>query len=111
MLGKSAMWSWTARVGIPGPTQLCTRLQAGRRRGGKKRWRAVLRVVLAHADLLRAVAREVLAAQALRPLETELVHERLALFPSPADLPNLGIEPRSPTLQADSLPGELLGKP
>ena len=28
-------------------------------------------------------------------------------FPSPADLPNPGIEPRSPVLQADSLPTEL----
>ena len=28
-------------------------------------------------------------------------------FPSPEDLPNPGIEPRSPTLQADSLPTEL----
>ena len=27
-------------------------------------------------------------------------------FPSPGDLPNPGIEPRSPTLQADSLPAE-----
>ena len=27
-------------------------------------------------------------------------------FPSPEDLPNLGIEPRAPTLQADSLPAE-----
>ena len=27
-------------------------------------------------------------------------------FPSPGHLPNLGIEPRSPTLQADSLPAE-----
>ena len=32
-------------------------------------------------------------------------------FPSPGDLPDLGIEPRSPTLQADSLLSELLGKP
>ena len=31
-------------------------------------------------------------------------------FPSPADLPNLGIEPGSPALQADSLPTELPGK-
>ena len=31
--------------------------------------------------------------------------------PSPADLPNPGIEPRSPALQADSLPAELPGKP
>ena len=32
-------------------------------------------------------------------------------FPSPGDLPNAGIEPRSPTLQADSLPAEPPGKP
>ena len=32
-------------------------------------------------------------------------------IPSPADLPNPGIEPRSPALQADSLPTELSGKP
>ena len=30
---------------------------------------------------------------------------------SPADLPNPGIEPRSPALQVDSLPTELSGKP
>ena len=32
-------------------------------------------------------------------------------FPSPGDLPNLGIKPRSPTLQADSLPTEPPEKP
>ena len=31
--------------------------------------------------------------------------------PSPGDLPNPGIEPRPPALQADSLPAEPLGKP
>ena len=31
-------------------------------------------------------------------------------FPSPGDLPNLGIEPGSPALQADSLPTELRGQ-
>ena len=31
-------------------------------------------------------------------------------FPSPEDLPNPGIEPRSPTLQADSFPSEPSGK-
>ena len=31
--------------------------------------------------------------------------------PPPGDLPNPGIEPRSPSLQADSLLTELLGKP
>ena len=32
-------------------------------------------------------------------------------FPSPGDLPNPGIEPGCPALQADSLPTEPLGKP
>ena len=32
-------------------------------------------------------------------------------FPSPGDLPNSGIEPKSPELQADSLLIELQGKP
>ena len=31
--------------------------------------------------------------------------------PTPGDLPNPGIKPRSPTLQADSLPAEPPGKP
>ena len=34
-----------------------------------------------------------------------------SLFPFPGDLPNPGIEPRSPTLQADSLPAEPQGRP
>ena len=32
-------------------------------------------------------------------------------FPPPEDLPDQGIEPTSPTLQADSLPSEPPGKP
>ena len=32
-------------------------------------------------------------------------------FPSPGDLANPGTEPRSPALQADSLPAEPPGKP
>ena len=32
-------------------------------------------------------------------------------FPSPGDSPDPGIKPRSPALQADSLPTELQGKP
>ena len=32
-------------------------------------------------------------------------------FPSPADLPNPGIKPRSPIFQADSLPAKPQGKP
>ena len=33
------------------------------------------------------------------------------MFPSPGDLPDPGIEPRSPTWQTDSLPAEPPGKP
>ena len=33
------------------------------------------------------------------------------MFPSPADLPSPGTEPRSPTLQVDSLLAEPQGKP
>ena len=33
------------------------------------------------------------------------------MFPSPADLPSPGIEPRSPTLQVDSLLADPQGKP
>ena len=32
-------------------------------------------------------------------------------FPSPGDLPNPGVEPGSPALQADALPSEPPGKP
>ena len=32
-------------------------------------------------------------------------------FPSPGDLPNPGIEPRSPALQADALTSDPPGKP
>ena len=32
-------------------------------------------------------------------------------FPSPGDLPNPGIDPRSPALQADALTSEPSGKP
>ena len=32
-------------------------------------------------------------------------------FPSPGDLPNPGIKPRSPALQVDALPAEPQGKP
>ena len=33
------------------------------------------------------------------------------VIPSPGDLPDTGIEPGSPALQADSLPAEPAGKP
>ena len=48
------------------------------------------------------------------PLSTELSRQEYwsgSPFHPPGDLPNPGIEPRSPTLQADSLPAEPGGKP
>ena len=38
-------------------------------------------------------------------------HWRGVLFPPPGHLPNPGIKPRSPSLQADSLPSEPQGSP
>ena len=40
-----------------------------------------------------------------------LIKKKREPFPSPGDLPNTGIKPRSPTLQAYSLPAEQPGKP
>ena len=48
------------------------------------------------------------------PLSIEIFQERILEefpCPSPGDLPNPGIKPMSPTLQADSLPSEWPGKP
>ena len=67
-----------------------------------------------------------LAAQSCLPLDTPWTVARQATgplefprqeywrglpFPSPGDLPDLGIQPGSPALQADSLPTELGGEP
>ena len=43
--------------------------------------------------------------------DTEQEYWNVLPFPSPGDLPNPGIKPRSPTLQADALPSEPPGKP
>ena len=52
------------------------------------------------------------AHQAPLPVEFSRQEYRSGLpFPSPGDLPGLGIEPGSPALEADSLPSELPGKP
>ena len=48
------------------------------------------------------------------PLSTEILQARILSglpCPHPGDLPNLGIEPMSPSLQVDSLPSEWPGKP
>ena len=50
-------------------------------------------------DLMDYTVHGILQARILEP------------FPSPGDLPNPGIEPRSPALRADSLPAEPQGKP
>ena len=50
------------------------------------------------------------APKASRPVPSPYVQARAGESlpsPSPGDLPNPGIEPRSPALQADSLPTEL----
>ncbi|KAB0342503.1 hypothetical protein FD754_019429 [Muntiacus muntjak] len=44
-------------------------------------------------------------------LFTRRAHWAQSIFPSPGNLPNPGIEPRSPTLRVDSLPAEPQGRP
>ena len=46
-----------------------------------------------------------------RPEYWSILEYITGVFPSPGDLPNSGIRPRSPALQADSLPAEPQGKP
>ena len=46
-----------------------------------------------------------------RQILYQLSHWSGLPFPSPEDLPDPGMEPGSPALQADSLPTEPLGKP
>ena len=48
------------------------------------------------------------------PLFMEILHARIlewVAMPSSRDLPNPGIKPKSPALQADSFPSEPPGKP
>ena len=54
---------------------------------------------------------KVKAAQSCLTLQPRPEHWSGQPFPSPGDLPNSGIKPRLPTLQADSLPAEPQGKP
>ena len=77
--------------------------------GGK--WQKDLDTCVSRSVMSDSVTPWTVACQA--PLSIEFSRQeywsRLP-FPSPGDLPNLGIEPRSPTLQADSLPSEPPGK-
>ena len=47
----------------------------------------------------------------MQSMEFRLEYRSGQLSPSPGDLPNPGIEPRSPALQVDSLPAEPQEKP
>ena len=67
-------------------------------------------VSLSHVQLL--VTTWTVARQA--PLSMEFSRQEYwsgLSFPSPGNLPNPGIQPRSPALQVDSLPSEPPGKP
>ena len=67
--------------------------------------------VLSHFNRVQLFATlQTTACQA--PLSMELSRSEYwsGPFPSPGDLPNPGIKPRSPTLKVDSLPSELPGK-
>ena len=65
---------------------------------------------LSHVQLFATP--QVVAYQASLSMEFSRQEYQSGLpFPSPGDLPNPGIEPRSPALQADTLLSELPGKP
>ena len=79
-----------------------------------------LRVSLAsgYSNYLCSWVSEWKSLSSVRLFETYTVHGILqarilewVLFPSPGDLPNPGIKPRSPALRVDSLPAEPPGKP
>ena len=59
--------------------------------------------------LLRKSERRPVMSDSLQP--QGLILAWVAGFPSPGDLPNPGIEPKSPALQVDSSPAEPQGKP
>ena len=64
-------------------------------------------VLCVHAQLRLTLCPWAVAHQALLSMEFSRQKYRSGLpFPSPGDLPDPGIEPRSPELQADSLPSE-----
>ena len=67
--------------------------------------------MLSHSDVSESVSTWTVAFQA--PLSVGILQARILEWlpcPPPGDLPNPGIEPRSLTLQADSLSSEPLGK-
>ena len=77
----------------------------GRKEKGKKEKKSLSRVWL-------FVIPWTVAYQATLSMEFSMQEYWSVLpFPFPGDLPGPGIEPRSPSLQADTLPSELPGKP
>ena len=63
-------------------------------------------------DTTEKIVHGILQARILENKGNSLYSEYMEKpFPFPGDLPNSGIEPRSPTLQVDSLPAETQGKP
>ena len=96
------------------------------RRWGDSRWKLLMLVVKMKAgplELLVAVFSPKSCPTLLLPPWALIIQAPLSTgfsrpeywgaqpFPSPGDLPKPGIEPRSPTLQVDSLPAEPQGKP
>ena len=68
-----------------------------------------MKVLVTHSCLLFATPGTV-ALQAPLSMEFSGARTRGYPFPSPGDLPDPGIKPRSPELQADSLLSEPSGK-
>jgi len=61
--------------------------------------------------VLRHLCYAVLSCSVMSDSSVGMLQARVLEWIAPRDLPNPGIEPRSPTLQEDSLPAELPGKP
>ena len=69
-------------------------------------------VWVSHSVMCNSVTPWAVALQAPRSMEFSGQEYWSGLpFPSSGDLPGPGIKPRSPSLQADALLSELLGKP
>ena len=72
-------------------------------------WEVNVKVLVAQ-PCLTVCASQTVAHQAPLSMEFRQEYGSLQPFLSPGDLPNPGIEPRSPALQVDSLPSEPPGK-
>ena len=71
----------------------------------------ILNVTLLHLNLQSVLATQLCLTSVARQAPLSMKFPRQEYWsvlpsPSPKDLPDLGIKPRSPALQADSLPSE-----